>query len=139
MKTNRDDVVYDFARARLRRSREARSLKTYNVEVDRYKRAGAKMKVDDFVRYEKIKWSRDLKAGPAAREIRRVLRRKIRQCLYRPFCKRHFFLDRILNEEVYQVPRVFPTPETDGENRAIAATNIGSEKPFMVLVTDTVS
>ena len=33
--------------------------------------------------------------------------------IYRPFCKRHLFLDRILNEEVYQVPRVFPTPETD--------------------------
>jgi predicted helicase len=138
VKTNRDDVVYDFVRARLR-DRVNAFIEAYNVEVDRYKRAGANMKVDAFVSYEKLKWSRDLKQDLERGRYAEFSEAKIRQCLYRPFCKRHLFLDRILNEEVYQVPRVFPTPETDRENRAIAVTNIGSEKPFMVLVTDTVS
>jgi predicted helicase len=48
---------------------------------------------------------------------------KVRTCLYRPFCRRHLFFDRILNEEVYRLPRVFPTPEA--ENLAIAVSDIG--------------
>ena len=138
VKTNRDEVVYDFARAHLR-NRATAFIEAYNVEVDRYKRSGANMTVDAFVSYEKLKWSRDLKQDLERGRYAEFSEAKIRQCLYRPFCKRFLFLDRILNEEVYQVPRVFPTPQIDRENRAIAVTNIGSEKPFMALVTDTVS
>jgi predicted helicase len=137
VKTNRDVVVYDFARAQLR-DRVGAFIEAYNVEVDRYRRSGAKINVDDFVSYESLKWSRDLKQDLQRGRYAEFSEAKIRRCLYRPFCKRHLFLDRILDEEVYQIPRVFPTPESEGENRAIAVTNIGSEKPFMVLVSDTI-
>jgi predicted helicase len=138
VKTNRDDVVYGFDRADLRQRVNA-FIEAYNVEVDRYKRSGAKEKVDDFVSYEKIKWSRDLKQDLHRGRYAEFSETKIRPCLYRPFCKRHLFFDRVLNEEIYQVPKLFPTPKSEGENCAIAVTNIASEKPFMVLATDTIS
>jgi predicted helicase len=138
VKTNRDDVVYDFDRVELQHRVNA-FIEAYNAEVDRYNRSGAKGNVDDFVSYEKIKWSRDLKQDLQRGRYAEFSETSVRPCLYRPFCIRHLFFDRILNEEVYQVPKVFPTPASEGENCAIAATNIASEKPFMVLATDTIS
>ncbi|MGH2510783.1 MAG: type ISP restriction/modification enzyme, partial [Ktedonobacteraceae bacterium] len=56
--------------------------------------------------------------------------------LYRPFCKRWIFFDRTLNERVYQMPQIFPTLAIEQENKAICLTDLGSEKPFMVLATN---
>jgi predicted helicase len=42
-----------------------------------------------------------------------------------------------LNDEVYQFPGFFPVPET--QNTAICLTDRGSEKPFMVLMTDKIA
>ncbi|MFA6470445.1 MAG: type ISP restriction/modification enzyme [Candidatus Latescibacterota bacterium] len=57
-------------------------------------------------------------------------REKIRLSLYRPFIKSYLFFDRIMNNSVYQIPHIFPTPETEQENRVICATAIGNNKPF---------
>jgi len=51
--------------------------------------------------------------------------------LYRPFAKRWLFFDRILNERVYQWPKI--------SGRSIAVTEFTSEKPFMVLMTDEIA
>ena len=76
--------------------------------------------VDDFVRYEKIKWSEIAEGEPAPRAVRGVRRSR----RFAPACtgrsrKRHLFFDRILNEEVYQFPQIFPTPPR-AENIVIA-------------------
>jgi len=46
---------------------------------------------------------------------------KLRQALYRPFTKRWLFFDRILNEEVYQLPKIFPPGQP---NRVIVMSDI---------------
>jgi predicted helicase len=130
VKTNRDEVVYDFQRGVLV-DRVKDFIEAYNAEVDRYKRAHGKINLDDFVRYDKIKWSRDLKNDLQRKNDAEFSTDKIRVCQYRPFCKRYLFFDRILNEEVYGIPQFFPTAETD--NLVLALTNLGSEKPFLVL------
>ena len=56
----------------------------------------------------------------------------------RPFCTEHIFFDRILNEEVYQVPHLFPTKASREENRAICVTAIGNTKPFHCVMTDAI-
>lgn len=58
---------------------------------------------------------------------------KIRQALYRPFTKSYLFFDRILNEEVYQIPRLVPASEV--ENRLICLT-INPQIPFVVEITN---
>jgi predicted helicase len=58
--------------------------------------------------------------------------------MYRPFCKQHLFYDRILNEEIRLFPVIYPNKKAEKENRVIALTGLGSEKPFMVLLTNTI-
>jgi predicted helicase len=61
VKTNRDEIVYDFDRSSLA-DRVKQFTEDYNAEVDRYKRSDRKVSLDEFVRYDKIKWSESLKA-----------------------------------------------------------------------------
>jgi predicted helicase len=137
--TSRDDVVYDFDPGVLT-ARIERFAEDYNSEVDRYAREGGDVAIDDFVRYDKIKWSRDLKLDLQRQNYARFDESKVREALYRPFCKQHLFFDRILNEEVYVFPRFFPTPETERENRVIVISDIGYRAfSFAVLMTNCIA
>ena len=129
VKTNRDGVVYDFLRKALE-ERVHRFVDDYNAELDRWKRTPDKSGVDDFVRYDRIKWSRDLKLDLQRGHYAAFHESKVRTSLYRPFTKRHLFFDRILNEEVYIFPRIYPTPESEQENRVIIAPGTGNRKEF---------
>ncbi len=133
VKTNRDEVVYDFQEdVLIKRIRQF--VENYNAEIDRFKRSGGKESVDDFVRYDKIKWSRDLKADLQRNSYAAYDETKVRPSLYRPFCGRRLYFDRVLNEEVYSIPGIFPKAES--ENRVIALTAPGSEKPFLALAAE---
>src|SRR5205823_1983195 len=112
--TSRDDVVYDFD-SKVLAVRIKQFAEDYNAEVDRYARDGENTEVDDFVHYDKLKWSRDLKLDLQRGNYARLDESKVRVALYRPFCKQYLFFDRILNEEVYVFPRFFPAPETERE------------------------
>ena len=97
----------------------------------------AKADPDDFVRYDKIVWDRDLKKDLRRGKCAEFAEEKIRLALYRPFNKRYLFFDRMLNAEIYSIERVFPAAEAS--NEAISLTTLGSEKPFMALVTEITS
>ncbi|HPT27228.1 MAG TPA: N-6 DNA methylase, partial [Bryobacteraceae bacterium] len=168
VKTNRDDVVYDFQLDALE-SRVRQFIDNYNSELDRYKRAGCPAEIDAFVNNDLLKWSRDLKldlkrghsasfdeANPPTPEVRerrerapaeaadlRVRERrervpvpssKLRQSLYRPFTKRWLFFDRILNEEVYQLPAIFPP----GQPCRVINCTSEPQIEFSALATDTI-
>jgi predicted helicase len=60
---------------------------------------------------------------------------KIRPSLYRPYSRRWLFFDRILNEEVYQLPQYFPTAESEAENTVIWL-KVGTEVPMFSLATN---
>src|SRR5579862_2018993 len=136
VKTNRDEVVYDFQREALV-ERVKKFIEDYNGEVDRYKRSGNKASVDEFVRYERIKWSRDLKLDLKRHNFASFDDSKVRLSLYRAFCRRWLFFDRILNEEVYWTPHIFPSAIVENENRLICCT-IDSQMPFSALLTDVI-
>ena len=77
--------------------------------------------MDDFVVYDdaKISWSGDLKLDLKRSRSAEFAERKVRNSLYRPFTKSNLFFDRVMNNRVYGFPTIFPTPETETENRAI--------------------
>ena len=131
--TCRDDVAYDFDKQTLS-DRVRRFIDDFNGEVDRYKRSGGKQPVDEFVRYDKIKWSRDLKFDLQRGNYATFEDAKVRNAQYRPFCRRWLFFDRILNEEVYVNPSIFPKPAAEMENLIIWA-KAGMNWPFFVLVS----
>jgi predicted helicase len=135
VKTNRDEIAYDFSSAVLA-DRIRRFIEDYNGEVDRYKRTGGKQPVDDFVRYDKVKWSRDLKDDLRRGNYAIFDGTKIRKALYRPYCRRSLFFDRIINEEVYVNHRLLPSQAEENENRIIVAGGYG-RTPFAVLGSKT--
>jgi very-short-patch-repair endonuclease len=132
--TSRDDLAYSFQRTSLIATMR-QQIDAYNAEVDRYKRSGKPRDVDNFVQYNIIKWSRDLKLDLQRGKYAELSERKVRFSLYRPFCKRHLFFDRVMNEEIYIFPRIFPTAETEIENQVICAMGLGAEKPFTTSIS----
>ncbi len=134
VKTNRDEVAYSFDREELVTTVQ-RFIEAYNGEIFRYQRAGKPKDVDNFVRYEQIKWSRDLKLDLVRGNYAEFAEHKIRTSIYRPFCKRYLFFDRVLNEEVYVFPRIFPTPSSEQENR-VFCTVTEAQIPFSAQMTN---
>jgi type I restriction-modification system DNA methylase subunit len=136
VKTNRDTWTYDFNRLMLE-EKIKRFIEIYNGEVDRWFRRGeTSTTVDNFVTYDdmKIKWSRDLKLDLQRGHYAEFATSKVRQSLYRPYCKQLLFFDRILNEEVYQFPQIFPTLASESENTVIWL-KVGSEWPMFALAS----
>ena len=129
LKTNRDQVVYDFNHERLL-TKLHDFAEVYNYEVYRYQKHGAGLPVDEFVSYKKIAWSRDLKLDLKRGNQLEFNDAKVRVVAYRPFTKKFVFFDRIANEEVYALPKIFPNAGTESENRMIVVSDIGFRSPF---------
>ena len=138
VKTNRDAWAINFDRDTLTKNVQG-MMKFYNAQVFEWQSIEdkASTNVDDFVTYDntKINWSRDLKAKLRGGRIAEYDENKVRTVVYRPFTKRNIFFDRLLNDVVYVFPSIFPTPNTEAENRIICV-NMPQEKPFTCLMTD---
>jgi predicted helicase len=132
--THRDSVMYDFSRDVLA-GRVKEFIDAYNGEVDRYRRAGGKANPDEFVRYDKVIWDRDLKKDLQRGKYAEFDEKKIRTSLYHPFSKRFLFFDRMLNAEVYSIPSLFPTSSAKQEDRIICVPGGGNRQSFGCLIT----
>ncbi len=136
--TARDAWAYNFNRNRLIQNMRL-TIDTYNVEVDRWKRREDQSEnLDDFVLSDdsKIKWSSALKQKLKSGQLAEFANTKIRQSLYRPFTKSNLFSDRVINHRVHVFPTIFPTSETEQENRVICVAGIGDRKGFGCLITN---
>lgn len=135
--TNRDAWVYNFNQDELHDNVQ-RTIETYTAELDRWRhQKPPKPEIDDFVLYDgrKIKWSRDLKKKLKGGKIIEYTDDKIRHSLYRPFLKTNLFLDRILIDSPGQFPIIFPTTQSETENKVICVGGYG-RKEFAVLMSD---
>jgi predicted helicase len=122
VKTNRDDIVYDYDHNILF-DRITDVIEFYNSEVDRYKRSGNTKALDDFLKTDGIKWSESLKASLVRGRYAVPDPLRIRESLYRPFCKKILYYDPILIERTYRMDKMFPIRMADGPNLAICCTN----------------
>ncbi len=136
VKTNRDPIVYDFDRSTLV-PRVQQFIEDYNSEVDRFNRVCSKpgfdkktFRVDDFVEYDRIKWSESLKSNLLRGRDAAFEDAHVRESFYRPFCSQFLYFDSLLNERRYQFPHFFPTPDTEQKNRVICLSGLASEKDF---------
>ena len=80
----------------------------YNQQVEALKSSATAILRDP----KKFKWD-----GTAERKAKRGLTTKVepsgfRSATYRPFFRQHLYMDRLLNNSVYQIPEFFPTPGT---------------------------
>jgi predicted helicase len=135
--TARDEVAYDFNRATLT-TRIEQFVEDYNAEVDRYRRAKEKqtkkIDIDKFVSKD-LKWTHNLKNSLKALQSATTTPNNYRRSLYRPFCKKWLFFDRMLNERVYLTPELFPTEASEDQNMVICCTT-HTQMPFSCMVTN---
>jgi predicted helicase len=82
------------------------------------------------------KWSSTLKLKLAAGEYATFDPSRVRVALYRAFSKRLLYYDSVLVHRPGKWKQIFQDERTEAENRVIAATGIGSEKPFMAMAAD---
>ena len=130
--TNRDAWAINFNRDALKKNME-RMIDFFNEQVFKWTRqTGRDTNFDDFVVYDgkKIGWTyrlkRELKRGNKAEFVQK----KVRRSLYRPFAESSLYFGRMMNERVYVFPSIFPTPQTEVDNRVICVSGPGSSKPF---------
>jgi predicted helicase len=134
--TARDEVAYDFNKATLE-ARVEQFIADYNAEVDRYRRASKtnkKINVNRFVD-QKLKWTDRLKKALVAGHEAGTSPERYRRSLWRPFCKKWLYFDRMLNERVYLTPELFPTEEVESKNLVICCTS-HRQMPFSCMVTN---
>jgi predicted helicase len=128
--------MYDFNEESLTQ-RVEEFADNYNAEVDRFKRSFKGGSIDDFVRYEKIAWDRDLKADLRRGRHVEFSHANVKPATYRPFCRQFLYFDRILNAEVYGWPYLFPTAKSCRENQVIACSDIAFRAPaFSTLIAN---
>ena len=140
VQTNRDAWVINFNQNALVENIQ-RTIKFYNSQVFNWeRRENPDEDVDDFVSYDskQISWSSGLKSQLKGGHTAEFALSKIRRHLYRPFTKTNLFFDRILNQRVFVFPRIFPTPDTEEENRVICVSR-SREKPFTCLMTNCIA
>ena len=140
VKTNRDAWAYNFNRDALAENMHG-MIETYNEQVFKWeRRKNRDANVDEFVIYdhEKIGWSSGLKLKLKSGQVVNFSQEKMRASLYRPFTKSNLYFDRMMTERVYLFPSIFPTPETETENRVICV-GVYGRQTFSVLMSKTIS
>lgn len=141
VKTNRDAWVYNASLGDLSNTTEG-MVAYYNKSVEAYKNLCQSvvkenwLNVDNFLDFstKTISWTLELKQDLARHNFRTYSSEGLRQALYRPFTKSWIFFDKYFNNSVYQIPRIFPTK--DSENLVISVTGRGSTKEFSSLITN---
>jgi predicted helicase len=139
IKTNRDDWAYNFSRSALE-GNMVRMIDNYNQEVDRYAASCIgrtnRPDVDSVVSGDptRLKWSRGLKADAERGRKYEFEADSVVPGIYRPFTKAWAYFNRRLNDMVYQMPRLFPTP--CHRNMAIGVIGVVERKGFSCLMVD---
>jgi predicted helicase len=126
--TARDEWVYDDSLENLQK--KVRFLiDIYNSEVQKQINRYEPSKVADNLDYS-IKWTRAVKRDLVNGEIYTFQKKHIVSGLYRPFISRYLYFASELNEMQYRLPEIFIK-----NNLVIGFTDSGSQKPFMVMVS----
>ncbi|WP_375694678.1 type ISP restriction/modification enzyme, partial [Bartonella sp. AC158YNML] len=140
--TSRDAWAYNSSRAILAKNM-GNMIAFYNSEAERFNNAYAhtdsksrKKAVDNFVNSDtsKISWSLNIKKQLARGHILKFEEVGFVQSLYRPFTRQWLYYNRIFNEAIYQMPRIFPV-EKMIKNTVIQVSAIGARSGFSVIMT----
>ncbi len=138
IKTQRDAWCYNSSPTTLAENME-RFVSFYNEQRNEFHeklKGDSELKVRDFVSKDskQISWTRALEGDIGRnREIDFSLQRIV-SSLYRPFFKQHLYFSRALNEVIYKIHELFPTPETS--NLVICVPAPGGNQDLSVLITD---
>lgn len=137
LKTNRDSWCYNFSSAELE-ANIRRGIDFFNGQSKEYL-GNSGVPVEDFITYDstKFSWDRQQRKDVEKGKTYQFHPEGMRMALYRPFSKQNVYFHRSMNNCVYMLPRLFPTPSH--RNVAIATHGKAGNKPFSVIVCDEIS
>ena len=142
--TNRDSVVYDFDARRLA-ERVEQFADDYNAELDRWRKKAKPPEdpkqlaqyVDDFVSYERVKWSETLKRHLVEETEAVFDPSSICSSLYRPFTAKSLYCATLFVDRPGRFADFLPTLKSRRENVLLCA-NLTVERPFTCIATNLV-
>ena len=127
LKTSRDAWCYNFSHASVA-TNMLRMIDNYNDDVR------AKTKADSLnTDPTRINWNRQLIRDLQANRIHKFNVSALYKSMYRPFCTQSAYFAREMNDMIYQLPQIFPTPKH--RNLSIT-TSTDYRKPFSPFSTD---
>ena len=142
VKTNRDPWVYNFSKVKVD-SNISSMIAIYNENVSRIEKiANGNLLTDEIIEQNltldstKISWNRGLRNDLAKLRHHEYHSESIRTAMYRPFVRQHYYFDRNFNDMIYQIPKLFPTPQSS--NLVICCSGIGVTKEFSCIIADTI-
>lgn len=117
-----------------------RMIGFYNDQVGTLHQLGvqAPPNISEYVDYaaDRIKWNRSLLQFAQKGRLLQFSGCSIYQSMYRPFTKEWLYFSRELNDQIYQLSKLFPT--SDHNNLVIYVTGPGAGKDPACLMTDAV-
>jgi predicted helicase len=128
--TNRDSWVYNFSENILRKNIK-RTITHYNEQQELIVSGRKKSPQRDST---KGTWTRDWLNQLARNKQFTENDKEYRLTLYRPYTLVNSYFDDNLNQERYQLSKLFPTSDT--KNLLICVHGLGGNKPFSTLITD---
>ena len=122
-------MVYDFDAKRLAK-RVEQFADDYNAELHRWQKKGKPADVDNFVSYEKVKWSRDLKLK-LEREVELIFTSaEIRESLYRPFTRLKLYSANPFVDREFPNEYLPNNKKALKENSVLLLPSTGGRSPF---------
>jgi len=136
----RDAWCYNSLKTELEKNIQS-FVNFYNEQREAFhseKKSNPKIEVENFVTFDstRITWNRGLKEYLEKNKPVLFEKRCVTTGLYRPFFKQHVYFSRDLNDMVYQLPKLFPTPTT--ANRVICVSGLGGSKENSTIMTGNV-
>jgi predicted helicase len=137
--TNRDATVYDLNREHLIRKMQTFAA-AYNAERERWIASGQAGDIDNFVNYEALAWSRNLKRHLKSGDKLSFNKKSIRESIYRPFTKQFLYFEDIAVDESGQMDAFFPSIQKGlPANVMIIVSDRGYRSTYSCLATDTIA
>ncbi|MGC9293547.1 MAG: type ISP restriction/modification enzyme [Acidobacteriaceae bacterium] len=133
--SNRDSYAFNFQRQQIIQSAKG-MIDAYSSTLTQYAAQHPRPGPDGFIDVEdkRIKWTRQTKHSLKECHACAYDASFIRPALYRPFTSQFHYFDDFWNEERYQMPWLFPLPET--ENTLIETNQNAGNKGFFALSSD---
>ena len=135
LKTGRDTYIYNFSHRAC--AENAQRMTEDYLNALQARKDDHELTVDEAAHRHSsnLKWGRELKKNLERQKTTKFNKGYIRKVLYRPFVAMNCYVDYTFVQMKYQMDRIFP--DSSSENRIICAPGIGNQKPFSVLITDT--
>ncbi len=141
VKTSRDAWAYAFSEEELIENIQ-RSIDFYGDQVGNLRRLGIigqkDAKLENYIEFanDRIKWNRALIQYAGRGRDLNYDHKSVTRSVYRPFTKQWLYFSREWNDQVYQMPRLFPT--ADAENLVIYVSGPGAGKGPACLMTNAI-